>query len=638
MFKLRLALSRFSFALILLAGLLLSLVVQAETGMGLVVDKTAKVAHRVDLVDGAVAYTTPAIGVDVENGRFSPDGTRLAYVNSSGQVFVCDLDGEVQSSFQAWDTGSLSWTYSGIWIGGEGRAELYDPDSGDQLRSFVPDYDPPSDIKVRTISHNDEVAGALRYPSPIAKAIIINDGAQVVDLGSGCSVGPSPDGSMLTHNLWESGLEHQTMKVHARDGTLLHYLYLFDVIPYPANETDGWSWNSQLWSSNSNDIMLVPTGRGFPQMTDSRMPWIYNLESGEAFCLHTDPYAWDVFWHPSDSHTGVTGPRPGMVEIESFTAAPHTIEQGQSATLTWSVLHADAVTLDGQVVDAVATMSVSPEETTTYRLEAEGDGGPLVELLTVTVVAQPVSNEPPEVSAGNDISVTVAVPYRIDASASDDGMPDGTLELRWTLEAGPGSVTIDDDTAEDVYVTFDEVGAHTLRLTATDGEHTSFDELSVEVVAAQTPVINILSPAPGDVLYIGEVTTIVWETFNLDDVIISYSTDDRTTWTPLTSSIDASSPQWLAFSWQIPDQPSSQVWIWMEGYFGEATTYAGPFEIAARPEPEPEPEPEPVAAEPAGPQVYQLNDGLACRTGAGAPRVRGLALLLLLSLLRRRRR
>lgn len=618
-------------AVALVLGLLVGLQgsAYAETGMGLMVDRTAKQAIRADLQDGAIAYTTPPFGSGVTHARFAPDGGRLVYLTENSQVFVCELDGSVVRSFPVWAAGSVSWTPSGIWVGGDTRAVRYDPGTGAELSSWTPVWsDPDRVLKIGTISHSEDTAAGVQIPQPWAYAVHMENGYALSELGTGCSVGPSPDGTLLTHNLWESGVEHQTMKVHDRDGTVLYYLLLFETIPYPASETAGWSWNSQSYSSNSNDIILIPTGRGFPQMTDSRMPWIYNLITEEAFCLHTDPYAWDVFWHISDYHTGRVGPRPGQVEIELFSATPSTIEEGESSTLSWRVAHADQVTLDGEVVAAEGTRAVTPDVDTSYQLQAQGDGGPVSQQVSVTVVERPIPNAGPSVDVGADVSATIGTPYRLDATATDDGRPDGTLTLLWSQQAGPGSAAFDNTASEDVYVTFDTVGEYTLRLAADDGELSAHDELIVTVVELEVPIINILAPSAGDVLQAGVEYAIEWETLNLTDIVINFSADDRATWTPLSSTVDQSKPEWGHFPWTVPEAATSTAWLWLEGYFGDAPTYVGPFEVAVE------------AATDTPHHLLRhasLGQGLSCNSTSMAALEIWMLLLLLLAARRERR-
>lgn len=60
---------------------------------------------------------------------------------------------------------------------------------------------------------------------------------------------------------------------------------------------------------------------------------------------------------------------PGF-KITKFKAGRSTIETGQSTTLTWNVFGASSITLDGSPVDSAETITITPAETTTYKLVA----------------------------------------------------------------------------------------------------------------------------------------------------------------------------------------------------------------------------------------------------------------------------
>ncbi len=76
---------------------------------------------------------------------------------------------------------------------------------------------------------------------------------------------------------------------------------------------------------------------------------------------------------------------PPTVAISAFEATPPTIKQGESSTLSWTTTNATSVTLDGQSVAKSGTKQVTPSQTTQYTLEADGEGGPAVKKVTVTV-------------------------------------------------------------------------------------------------------------------------------------------------------------------------------------------------------------------------------------------------------------
>lgn len=78
-------------------------------------------------------------------------------------------------------------------------------------------------------------------------------------------------------------------------------------------------------------------------------------------------------------------PKPS---IASFTSSPSVIKQGESATLTWSVAKATAVTIDGiGSFGAAGSVAVSPTTTTTYTIRSSNANGESVSTAKVTVLS-----------------------------------------------------------------------------------------------------------------------------------------------------------------------------------------------------------------------------------------------------------
>lgn len=149
----------------------------------------------------------------------------------------------------------------------------------------------------------------------------------------------------------------------------------------------------------------------------------------------------------------VTPPKPQI----SFNASPRTIAEGESTTLSWSVLNATGVSIDHGIGSrpASGSMSVSPAATTTYRLTATGAGGSSSAQVTVTVLAAPVitfSAAPSSITRGSASTLAWTV---TDATlvVIDNGVgpqpPNGALEVRPTetttyllTASGPGGVRL----------------------------------------------------------------------------------------------------------------------------------------------------------------------------------------------------
>ena len=92
------------------------------------------------------------------------------------------------------------------------------------------------------------------------------------------------------------------------------------------------------------------------------------------------------------------------------------------------------------------------------------------------------SNRAPVVNAGPDQSITLPATATLAGTASDDGLPVGSiLTTQWSVVGGPGTVTFADANAAATTATFAVEGDYTLRLTATDGELSTADTVAVTV-------------------------------------------------------------------------------------------------------------------------------------------------------------
>jgi ABC-type Fe2+-enterobactin transport system substrate-binding protein len=150
-----------------------------------------------------------------------------------------------------------------------------------------------------------------------------------------------------------------------------------------------------------------------------------------------------------------------------------------TVTTTWSkVSGPGTVTFaDASAVDTTATFSV----TGTYVLQLTASDGVLASSDTATVVVSP-ANTAPTVNAGTDLTVTFPGPAIINGSASDDGLPSPpTLTVSWSKTSGPGTVTFTPANAASTSASFSTAGVYVLRLTASDGALSAFDEVQVTV-------------------------------------------------------------------------------------------------------------------------------------------------------------
>jgi hypothetical protein len=92
------------------------------------------------------------------------------------------------------------------------------------------------------------------------------------------------------------------------------------------------------------------------------------------------------------------------------------------------------------------------------------------------------SNAAPQVNPGTAPAAVVGTAATLSGTSSDDGLPAAsTLTTTWSKISGAGTVTFDNANAANTTATFSAAGSYVLRLTATDGSATVFQEISVTV-------------------------------------------------------------------------------------------------------------------------------------------------------------
>ncbi len=97
-------------------------------------------------------------------------------------------------------------------------------------------------------------------------------------------------------------------------------------------------------------------------------------------------------------------------------------------------------------------------------------------------------NAAPVVTAGTDQGITLPASASLQGSiTTDDGVP-AAATVTWSKISGPGTVTFGNASQPNSSASFSVEGTYVLRLTATDGELTAFDEVTVTVSPA--PLVN----------------------------------------------------------------------------------------------------------------------------------------------------
>src|SRR4029453_13668180 len=93
-------------------------------------------------------------------------------------------------------------------------------------------------------------------------------------------------------------------------------------------------------------------------------------------------------------------------------------------------------------------------------------------------------------NAGSDQTLIGQDAASLLGTASDDGQP-STLFTSWSKVRGPGSVSFANPSSRATTPTFSESGVYVLKLSATDGELSAADEITVAVqMDNQAPVVD----------------------------------------------------------------------------------------------------------------------------------------------------
>ena len=118
----------------------------------------------------------------------------------------------------------------------------------------------------------------------------------------------------------------------------------------------------------------------------------------------------------------------------------------------------------------------------TYVLRLTASDGVLSAYDEVQVTISAAANTAPVVNAGADRTVTLPSTLTIAGSVTDDGLPTpATLTSTWSKTSGPGTATFNPANAASTTITFSAAGTYVLRLTASDGALSAYDEVQVTV-------------------------------------------------------------------------------------------------------------------------------------------------------------
>jgi hypothetical protein len=168
-----------------------------------------------------------------------------------------------------------------------------------------------------------------------------------------------------------------------------------------------------------------------------------------------------------------------------------------------SSLFADSITwLLSRPAGSLAVLSNTDQPTTSFTADVEGS-------FTVTLTIENafgkstsqkdivVANKAPVVSVAAPLPVEFPLPLSLDATATDDGLPDSPSQLtyQWDQVSGPGDVTFETPASEDSVARFSAPGVYQLSLTVSDGALQTTQFVDVTVFSGLVLIPDPLNPA-----------------------------------------------------------------------------------------------------------------------------------------------
>ncbi|MEO8435564.1 MAG: PKD domain-containing protein [Pyrinomonadaceae bacterium] len=161
------------------------------------------------------------------------------------------------------------------------------------------------------------------------------------------------------------------------------------------------------------------------------------------------------------------------------------LPQDSSVNVGWSKVSGPGDITFATTNTTVTTATFSQAGTYVLRLTASDSELDTSAEITVAVLPQ---NQFPIVSAGADQTITLPDQIALQGIANDDGLPAGAgLSVSWSKVEGPGTVTFGNATALETTAKFSASGNYLLRLTASDSELTTTDDLAITVRAQNQP-------------------------------------------------------------------------------------------------------------------------------------------------------
>jgi len=165
---------------------------------------------------------------------------------------------------------------------------------------------------------------------------------------------------------------------------------------------------------------------------------------------------------------------------------------GTPLAISWEKVSGPGSVAFSNIKSLSPTVTFSTAGLYVLRLTGSDEAGTSSDEVTVIATEE---NQSPTVNAGSDQTITLPDAANLNGTIFDDGRPAGSvLTSSWSRVSGPGSVIFGNPSVTMTTASFTEAGTYVLRLSASDSQFNSSDDLAVTVNAAvplnQPPTVN----------------------------------------------------------------------------------------------------------------------------------------------------
>jgi hypothetical protein len=165
--------------------------------------------------------------------------------------------------------------------------------------------------------------------------------------------------------------------------------------------------------------------------------------------------------------------------------APYWVRLVRSGTTISAFRSVDGIGWSGS---GSTTISMTDPVQVGFAASSNSASSPQVRAVFDNISGFPAGNDAPQVNPGMAPEAVSGAVAALAGSATDDARPVGSaLDLTWSLVSGPGVATFANAKSAGTSVTFSAPGSYVVRLAASDGSATAFQDMSVTVASSQTP-------------------------------------------------------------------------------------------------------------------------------------------------------